>query len=325
MATDTEVLQIAIETVGTKAATTELNRLKKAAKATADETESIAPAAKGAGKGLSKLRGPTSALTTTTGQLSVQVQDVFVQLEGGTDVVRIFAQQMPQIASVFGPTGAVFGAVAAITAMIAGPFVRSLLGSSEALKSSSKFLKEYTDEFDKLTESQRIAKLNEVEQTIKKLDKSIESSSKSIKSLQEDYVRLNSDQSVFIKGIGTQVEITDTAKKSESDLSKEMVAHSAAIDLVTGQLDTQLNMRKLLKGSIDGQTKSTQTQIEKLREEIQTLGMAKNAAILYREAVNGAKADELETLKIQLDIRQAHEDNVEAQKARAKLIRIERS
>lgn len=47
------------------------------------------------------------------GLIGQQLQDVFVQLQGGTNPLTIMAQQGSQLASIFGPTGMVFGAMAA--------------------------------------------------------------------------------------------------------------------------------------------------------------------------------------------------------------------
>ena len=73
-----------------------------------------------------------TALSTTSGQLAVQIQDVAVQAQMGTNELIILAQQGPQIASIFGPTGAIFGGVIGVSAAIASIFVPSLLKSSSA-------------------------------------------------------------------------------------------------------------------------------------------------------------------------------------------------
>ncbi len=67
-------------------------------------------------------------------QLGFQIQDVAVQLKSGTDASVVLAQQGSQIASIFGPAGAVVGAFIAVGAAVAGPFISSILGGTTALK-----------------------------------------------------------------------------------------------------------------------------------------------------------------------------------------------
>ena len=56
--------------------------------------------------------------------LGNQIQDVAVQAQMGTNALTIFAQQGPQIASVFGPKGAVVGALLAVGAIAAQVFMK---------------------------------------------------------------------------------------------------------------------------------------------------------------------------------------------------------
>ena len=60
------------------------------------------------------------------GQLGFQLQDIAVQAQSGTSAFVILGQQGSQIASAFGPGGAVFGAVLAIAAAIGGTLVASI-------------------------------------------------------------------------------------------------------------------------------------------------------------------------------------------------------
>lgn len=113
----------------------ETNKLLEAA-SRLDNVESSAKRADKAttnfGKNMRLTKGPTSALSSTSGQLAVQFQDVAVQAQMGTDAVRIFGQQAPQILSVFGPTGAVIGAVAAIGAAVGSSLVSAFGNAGDA-------------------------------------------------------------------------------------------------------------------------------------------------------------------------------------------------
>lgn len=67
-------------------------------------------------------------------QLSMQVQDVAVQLQGGTNVMTVFAQQGSQIASLFGAGGAFIGAILAVGAAIGGTLLPRLFETKDRTK-----------------------------------------------------------------------------------------------------------------------------------------------------------------------------------------------
>lgn len=56
----------------------------------------------------------------TIQQFGFQIQDVAVQLAAGTNATTVFAQQGSQMLSIFGPVGAVLGALAAVTLPLLG-------------------------------------------------------------------------------------------------------------------------------------------------------------------------------------------------------------
>ena len=75
-------------------------------------------------------------------QMGFQIQDVAVQLQGGTNALTVFGQQGSQIAGIFGPGGAVIGAVLAIGAAIGSVLVGSLGSATEETKTLKEILKE---------------------------------------------------------------------------------------------------------------------------------------------------------------------------------------
>lgn len=66
-------------------------------------------------------------------QLGMQVQDVAVQLQGGTAAMTVFAQQGSQIASLFGAKGAIIGAVLAVGAALSTTLIPKLLNSTSSM------------------------------------------------------------------------------------------------------------------------------------------------------------------------------------------------
>ena len=90
-------------------------------------------------KSTPKLRG----FGTGAQQIGYQVQDMVVQIQGGTSAFVAIGQQGSQLAGAFGPGGAVIGAIIALSAAVAGTLVKSLGGakvSAEELQASTKTL-----------------------------------------------------------------------------------------------------------------------------------------------------------------------------------------
>lgn len=90
-------------------------------------------------KQTAKLRG----FGTGAQQVGYQVQDMIVQIQGGTSAFVAIGQQGSQLAGAFGPGGALIGAVIALGAAVAGTLVKSLGSakvSAEELQASTKTL-----------------------------------------------------------------------------------------------------------------------------------------------------------------------------------------
>lgn len=68
------------------------------------------------------------------GQLGHQVQDIAVQLQMGTDKLIVFGQQGGQIASLFGPQGAILGAVLGVGAAIGTALTADVKTGTDALE-----------------------------------------------------------------------------------------------------------------------------------------------------------------------------------------------
>lgn len=90
-------------------------------------------------KATPKLKG----FGTGAQQIGYQVQDMIVQIQGGTSAFVAIGQQGSQLAGAFGPGGAVIGAIIALSAAVGGTLVKSLGGakvSAEELQASTKTL-----------------------------------------------------------------------------------------------------------------------------------------------------------------------------------------
>lgn len=89
----------------------------------------------GTGKSFRKLRG-------AAGNIGFQLQDIAVQAQAGTDAFIIFSQQGSQLASAFGPGGAVLGAVIAVAGALGGVLFNAFNEASGGAKSFGDALSE---------------------------------------------------------------------------------------------------------------------------------------------------------------------------------------
>ena len=81
-----------------------------------------------------KTHGQLRLMRGGLGQVGHQIQDVAVQLQAGQNGLLVFGQQGSQIASLFGPGGAMIGAVLAVGAALGTAFLPKLFGATEAMK-----------------------------------------------------------------------------------------------------------------------------------------------------------------------------------------------
>ena len=128
---------------------TELNNVQPSANNAAGALNKLTPAAQGVQSATNSLRG-------AMGSLGYQVQDIVVQAQAGTSAFMIFAQQGSQIASAFGPAGAVYGAVIALAGAIGGVLFNSITKTNEVSaklpESVTKWLEQLATEYEKLDE-----------------------------------------------------------------------------------------------------------------------------------------------------------------------------
>ena len=122
--------------------TAALTRNTKATKLAADASNQYGTYSIAAGKKL-------NTFNMRVQQTGYQLQDFFVQLQSGTSFFTAFGQQGSQLAGIFGPAGAVFGAVIAIGSAIAAIGYNALTASEEVKEFGEEFgeAKTYLDAF----------------------------------------------------------------------------------------------------------------------------------------------------------------------------------
>jgi len=112
-------LQIRVESYGIKEADAALGELANQGAHTARATDGFRQIMHAANEQAANTGGGFRRFGGVAGQLGYQLQDVAVQAQMGTSAFTILGQQGSQIASVFGPAGAMAGALIAVGAAVA--------------------------------------------------------------------------------------------------------------------------------------------------------------------------------------------------------------
>lgn len=100
---------------------------------------------------------PLGAFKSQIQNTSFQIQDIAVQIGGGTSALRAFSQQLPQLLSGFGMFGAVAGTVAAVGLSLAG----SLMGSRKEAISVDEAIKKLNETMGRAKEATELLDLSQ--------------------------------------------------------------------------------------------------------------------------------------------------------------------
>lgn len=94
-------------------------------------------------------------------QFAYQIQDVAIQLQAGQDALIIFAQQGSQIASLFGPYGALVGVVLSVAAALGTILVPSIMSGKTQAEKLSEASNALSKELAELKEASDIAGMSQ--------------------------------------------------------------------------------------------------------------------------------------------------------------------
>ena len=239
-------------------------KAKKQAKATAN-------AAKSAGK----TGGPFRAMRGSLQQVSWQLQDVAVQTQMGTDKFMILGQQGPQLASVFGPGGAVLGALIAFGAIAGGFVYRAITGTGEAMKELAEDAKELRTNFDDLGPAaqkfQRFLAAKEIEEARKNLE------------------NLNKE-----KKAGAKVMMDErTGRLTARETPEKFAIREMELDQ---KIERQTLLIEAKQEAVDNLTTRTQDLIASLNEEIRVTGESAEVVMRGSRAYLEASASQKKTI-----------------------------
>lgn len=285
MATEVGNLIIKVDTSDVEAAERDLGKLNQTAQQTNKTTKEMPAAQRGATKGLKLMKGGSA-------NLSMQLQDVAVQAQSGTNAMIILGQQGPQIASAFGPAGAAFGAIIAFGALFGGLAIKMLSAgsSSDALRER---IRDLGKEFRELTAAQQAVIAAGLEAENNKLIKSNEKLTKQIYAERlalEEYTSAGGTSQAMIDKFNTRI----------SNLTAEIGLNSAEIDANNSILS--------------GNSIAVQDRIKSLKLEADTLGKSARQQAIINAQAEGAAPDQIAEINRIYDRIEAKEQEIETDK-----------
>ena len=227
-----------------------------------------------------KTNGTLRMMRGGFGQVGHQIQDVAVQLQMGQNAMLVFGQQGSQIASLFGPRGAMIGAVLAVGAAISMALMPRLFGATEAMKEVQQETESLIDKFDKLNGAAKQLALTKAREKIDDFKHAIKESNKEI-----EFQQMKLRHLAFTTNI-SEKQVLKIIKAIEEEAAKIQIANQSIDDLTE---------------KTDGVTASFQKQEDRLKKQIATYGLhghALRAAGYEEEALAGTiKKAEAEKLK----------------------------
>lgn len=132
--TDIATLKLSVDSREVDQAGKSLDKLTGQGAITEKATDRLTKTTETYGKQAKKTSGSVGTMRRSMGQLGFQVQDVAVQLQAGQNAMLILGQQGSQVASIFGPSGAIVGAFLAVGAALASAVVPGLFKTKDATK-----------------------------------------------------------------------------------------------------------------------------------------------------------------------------------------------
>lgn len=266
----------------TDALTPSMNRTAASVKATTAATQ--------------KATVQTGRFKGATQQLGFQVQDIAVQLQGGTAAAQVFGQQGSQIAGIFGPGGAVIGALIAVGAALATAFTGGTKAATQDLNELKDRLAEVGLEFNELGRSAQEAFRAQFLTDLVAAQTSLREMKDEQRELNEafrtgDFSKIGS---LLNRAFGNNADRVAAAGERVRELAVE-------IDLTTAQVDAlELALKQVGEGTFtfDPQAVLTATRdvvgelIEGLREQAATMSMSTAEAAAYSASLRGATQEQ---------------------------------
>lgn len=279
MASVEGLITLKADTAQVRKATTDLSNFNKGAVNASTSAQNL-------GNNVINAQSKFKAARGATSQLSFQLQDIAVQAQSGTSAFTILAQQGPQIASVFGPGGAVVGAFIAVGAALAGVAfnMKTVRMSSAELELAIKGLEK---EFNQLTAAQQEFIRRQTEFAIREEQARLDQ-------LRERYSKLKNVLNPLAAAYGLNAEKIEEQKNKETELLIQM----------------ELSEQKIndLRKAIDGESESIDDLIEGLEQEAALIGLSnreRDLEIAKRASASALQREQIELLYDEIEAKEA--------------------
>lgn len=233
------------------------------------------------------------------GQMGHQVQDVAVMLQSGQNPLIILGQQGSQVASLFGPQGAIIGAFLAVGAAIGTSMLPAFFKASKAVKELKEEGDNLVSRFDELG---GVLKAEAIRQNAEEMD-----------NLRE----VISDSEEEIRDLSNGVKLQGALRHGLTDRIQE-VSDAIEAEIVTITLASEAISKRIKL--TDDTSDATEKLIESLTSEVSALGKTETEQVRLTEAYKGATEGNKEIIDSARAKIDAHEAEVEAIKEQQKAL-----
>lgn len=207
------------------------------------------------------------------GQVGYQIQDMAVQAQMGTNSMIILGQQGSQVASLFGPGGAMIGAVLAVVAALSTVLIPNLFGASKAMKKVEDSQKDLINSFDKLDGVLRRKALREAGVELKNFQTNIDSAKKTIDKAKISLIAWESYEG------------------DKGEKAKRIKDLNELIRDQNEDIDSNLKLQDEIKKKTDGVTDSSEKLIKELKLVETQYGFTEMQMAEYAATQAGATGD----------------------------------
>lgn len=294
-------------------------------------------------------------LNNVSRQLGYQLQDVAVQLQGGQNAMLVLSQQGSQLASVFGPGGAILGAIIAVSGALGGSLLPSLFDTSKA----TEILEDTLDNLDESLAEAKNGVLG-LSEELKKLAQANESAARAqitetllqtteaLDKARAKMVELTSENGVFSIGFARLIRDFESGNATVDQLTKAYDEYFLSLQKVGGsskdfrefrselaavarQFTTaeekagrlQELMDNLTQAALETDDTSQQKAVERITQALEAQATAllegADSTAYYKAQQEGATEAELERIKWLEELIASEKEylRVEQEKARA--------
>lgn len=235
------------------------------------------------------------------GQVGHQIQDISVQMQMGTDGMIVLGQQGSQIASLFGPGGALFGAFLAISAAAAGPLYSAITGTTTVLSDLAEEAKGASGAF---------AELNRLEQQMRKQEVGA-AARKQLDELATQRERLQD----AVKRHASAMRELNLRQRNGKGITEELALEIKEQRRVTVEAGTAIyDLRDAMKALFDqvDPDSGIKGALSDVNKEIQDLGKSDLAKTLDAFRATGASPELVEELERRLQLLEIMKGQAEA-------------